>query len=186
MNAYEELVKLFDSGGSAEYLGESITMKEHMLQCADLAVRDGASSELIVAALTHDIGHLLVSDALALQESNIDAHHDELGAKWLAERFPESVSEPVRLHVAAKRYLVSTDPNYLGKLSPASVHTFNLQGGKMSDNEIFEFRSHSVYESAIQVRLWDDEGKVVGSKTSDLSTFESTINSVAMLQTGTR
>lgn len=186
MSAYEELVELFDSGGSAEYLGESVTMKEHMLQCADLAVRDGASGELIVAALTHDIGHLLISDALTLQESNIDAHHDELGASWLAERFPESVSEPVRLHVAAKRYLVSTIPNYFERLSPASVHTFNLQGGKMSEDEILEFRSHPAYESAIQVRLWDDEGKASGSRTSDLSAFESLINTTAMHQTRSR
>lgn len=186
MSAYEELVELFESGGSAEYLGESVTMKEHMLQCADLAVRNGASNELIVAALTHDIGHLLISDALFMQESNIDAHHDELGANWLADRFPESVSEPVRLHVGAKRYLVSTDPTYFGRLSPASVHTFNLQGGKMSDDEILEFRSHPAHESAIQVRLWDDDGKALGSKTSDLSAFESIINAVALHRTGSQ
>ena len=81
MSAYDELTKLFEDGGAGEYLGESVTMKEHMFQCADIARRDGASQELIVAALTHDIGHLLIQDALHLQESDINAHHHDVGGR---------------------------------------------------------------------------------------------------------
>ncbi len=179
MSVYQEIVQLFDNQGGAQYLGEAVTMKNHMLQCGDLAKLDGACDELIVAALTHDIGHLLIQDAARLQDLGVDAHHDDVGADWLAERFPRSVSESVRLHVAAKRYLVTTDPSYAAKLSQASIYTLKMQGGLMNDGEIQEFLSHPHYQDAIQVRLWDDQAKKPDAPSLELSEFRSEIENAS-------
>ncbi|MEI6215922.1 MAG: HD domain-containing protein [Actinomycetes bacterium] len=180
MNIYSEIEVLFTGGLSTEYLGENIMLVEHMLQCADLAVAAGASDELIVAALLHDIGHLLISDPMSAQSADIDAHHDEVGADWIAERFPSTVSEPVRLHVMAKRYLVSTNPAYRELLSAASLHTLKLQGGFLTELEIAAFLSDPNSEAAIQIRLWDDQAKTPGLITSELSMLKERVERVAL------
>ena len=168
---YEEIEKLFSQNSAREYLGEDVTLVEHMLQCATLALEDGASSQMIVAALLHDVGHLLIPDALEQQDSGIDAHHDEVGFDWLAQRFSDEVSIPVKLHVNAKRYLVTTNPEYEKLLSAASVITMRLQGGLMDEGELAEYESQEFADNGIQIRLWDDEGKVRGSEHLPLESF---------------
>jgi len=175
---YQELEKIFTTGISEEYLGEDVKLVEHMLQCGDLAREAGASDELVVAALLHDIGHLLVDDAVEAHDEGRDAHHDDVGAAWVAERFPATVSEPVRLHVAAKRYLVSTDPSYRSLLSEASIHTLNLQGGEMNEAECEEFLAIPGAREGIQLRIWDDLGKIRDKKTSSLADFRDVITKV--------
>lgn len=150
---------IFERRGADSYLGEQVTMSEHMLQGARLAEEAGASDELVAAALLHDIGHYtneFPDDALA---QGIDNHHDEAGAAVLAPFFPTIVTDCVRHHVAAKRYLCATDPDYFARLSPASVHTLNLQRGPMSAAEVEEFGKNPNLEGIVQVRIWDDEGK---------------------------
>lgn len=176
LTTYQEIEELFTTGISEEYLGEDVKLVEHMLQCADLAREAGASDELIVAALLHDIGHLLVDDAVTAHNEGHDAHHDEVGAAWVAARFPASISEPVRLHVAAKRYLVSTDPSYRAKLSEASIHTLNLQGGEMTPAECEEFLAIPGAKEGISLRIWDDLGKVRDKSTSSLADFKAVIS----------
>ena len=156
---------IFARRGADSYLGEQVTMSEHMLQCAQLAEEAGAGDELVAAALLHDIGHYtneFPDDALA---QGIDNHHDEAGAAVLAAFFPKVVTECVRHHVAAKRYLCATDPAYFGRLSPASVHTLKLQGGPMSDDEVKAFQANPHLDAIIQVRMWDEEGKRPGKET---------------------
>jgi len=179
LSTYQEIEELFTTGISEEYLGEDVKLVEHMLQCADLARESGASDELIVAALLHDIGHLLVDDAVTSHNEGHDAHHDIVGAQWVAERFPESISEPVRLHVAAKRYLVSIDPAYRAKLSEASIHTLRLQGGLMDQDQIKDFFTLPGAKAAIQVRLWDDVAKIRDKATSTLDSFRIEIENLA-------
>jgi len=179
MDVYSEIEELFTSGVSEEYLGEDVKLVEHMLQCADHARASGAPSELVIAALLHDIGHLLVDDAAAAHIAGEDAHHDEIGAQWIEARFPESVSEPVRLHVDAKRYLVSTDPLYMAKLSEASIHTLRLQGGLMDQDQIKDFFTLPGAKAAIQVRLWDDVAKIRDKATSTLDSFRIEIENLA-------
>jgi len=179
LSVYDEIESLFASGAGREYLGEPITITEHMLQAAALARLDGASDNLVIAALLHDIGHLLVNNPLLAQESNIDAHHDEIGASWLAERFPESVSEPVRLHVEAKRYLVATNPTYSQRLSPASLHTLELQGGILTTEEASDFLASNWANAAVSVRLWDDQAKVSGTEVPSLDNYKTAIENLS-------
>lgn len=150
---------IFARRGAESYLGEAVTMSQHMLQAARLAEVEDADDELIAAALLHDIGHYtneFPEDALA---RNIDNHHDTAGALVLAPFFPDVVIDAVREHVAAKRYLCATDPAYHARLSPASVHTLDLQGGPMSEDEQAEFRRHPNLEAILRVRLWDEAAK---------------------------
>jgi len=177
---YREIETIFTTGIAEQYLGEDVKLVEHMLQCGDLAREAGAPDYLIVASLLHDIGHLLVDDALGAQDSGIDMHHDVVGAKWIEDRFPATVSEPVRLHVAAKRYLVTTTHDYLSKLSHASVQTLYMQGGPLNQEEVIDFISREGAEDAVRVRLWDDLAKVRDKRTSSLADFKSAIDSLAI------
>lgn len=176
---YKEIESIFSLGVSEEYLGEDVKLVEHMLQCGDLAREAGAPDYLVVSALLHDIGHLLVDDAPGAHDSGVDAHHDVVGAHWIEERFPSTVSEPVRLHVAAKRYLVTTNADYLSKLSHASVQTLYMQGGPLTQEEVVDFISREGAEDAVRVRLWDDMAKIRDKKTSTLADFREAIDRVA-------
>jgi predicted HD phosphohydrolase len=180
VSVYEDIEKIFTTGIAEEYLGEDVKLVEHMLQCADLAKSAGAPDYLIVASLLHDIGHLLVDDAHGAQDAGVDMHHDVVGARWIEERFASRVSEPVRLHVLAKRYLVTTNHDYLSKLSHASVQTLYMQGGPLEQEEVVEFISKEGAEDAVRVRLWDDLAKVRDKQTSTLSDFRDAIESTSL------
>jgi len=145
--------------GADSYLGEPVTIGQHMLQAAHLAEAEAAGEELVAAALLHDIGHYTGEFGEDYIEQGIDNQHDEAGAEVLERFFPPLVTECVRLHVAAKRFLCATDPSYFGKLSDASVKTLALQGGPMSAEEAAEFRRHPHFREAIRVRLWDEAAK---------------------------
>jgi [1-hydroxy-2-(trimethylamino)ethyl]phosphonate dioxygenase len=165
----EEIVEfiagIFERRGAEEYLGEPVTMAEHMLQSAWLAEQENAEDELVAAALLHDIGHFTSEFGTYSPDDVEDKHHDEAGGDVLAPYFPPVVVACVRMHVAAKRYLCATDPSYFSKLSPASVHTLSLQGGPMNDDEVAEFRSNPFHNEAVRVRLWDEGGKDAGMGT---------------------
>ena len=159
------LADIFERRGAESYLGEPVTMAEHMLQGAWLAEADGAGDALVAAALLHDIGHYTSEFGAYSPDDVEDKHHDAAGAEVLAPFFPPVVTECVRLHVAAKRYLCATDETYFARLSPASAHTLWLQGGPMSADEVAEFRRNLFHAEAVRVRIWDEGGKVPGMRT---------------------
>jgi phosphonate degradation associated HDIG domain protein len=158
----DAIMALYRDRGGGAYFGESVSMTEHALQAAHFARAAGASDAVVVAALLHDVGHLLeeVPDDLAAWTR--DAGHEQVGADWLARRFPPEVAEPVRLHVPAKRYLLATESTYFAQLSPASVVTLKLQGGPMSPEEADRFLATPYHDEAVLVRRCDDRGKVAG------------------------
>jgi [1-hydroxy-2-(trimethylamino)ethyl]phosphonate dioxygenase len=171
MKVAEEILAIYAARGAGAYFGERVSMTEHALQTAYFAQQAKAPESLVVAALLHDIGHLLAQVPDDIADWTADAHHEAIGARWLAQRFPPGICEPVRLHVAAKRYLCATDAQYFAKLSPASVHTLKLQGGPMSAPEVAQFESERYFTAAVQVRRWDDQGKVAGLKTPQLAAY---------------
>jgi phosphonate degradation associated HDIG domain protein len=159
----DRLESLFVKRGAEAYLGEPVTVADHMLQCAALALAEGAPETLVAAALLHDIGHLSEGEAGEYSpQDTVDKRHDQAGARLLEGHFPPAVVEPVRLHVAAKRYLCAIDAGYYDKLSAASKHSLSLQGGPMSADEAATFEKQPFHQEAVRVRLWDDGGKVEG------------------------
>jgi phosphonate degradation associated HDIG domain protein len=175
MNVTEEILAVFQQRGAGAYFGESVSMTEHALQAAHFAQLAGAPPALIVAALLHDVGHLIEDVPSDIADWAEDAHHEQVGGRWLAQRFPAAVSEPVRLHVPAKRYLLATDAGYYAKLSPASVITLELQGGPMAAHEVAQFETEQFHKDAVRVRQWDDQGKVNGLKTPGLGDYRALI-----------
>jgi len=153
------IADIFARRGAEDYLGEPVSISEHMLQCAELAERAGADDEVIAAALLHDIGHFTHEFDTDAAEKGVDSVHEEAGARVIETVFPPLVTECVRHHVAAKRYLCATDPAYFVKLSDASVRSLELQGGPMSDAEAADFARTPHLDAILQVRIWDDIGK---------------------------
>jgi phosphonate degradation associated HDIG domain protein len=157
--------------GADSYLGEAVTMRQHMLQAAAQAEREGAPDELVAAALLHDIGHYTGEFGDDYIEQGTDNFHEDAGAALLAPFFPSLVVECVRLHVAAKRYLCATDPTYFGRLTPASVATLALQGGPMEPDEIAAFERNPFFREAVRARIWDEAAKDPGALTPPFAHF---------------
>jgi len=154
------IADLFAAEGAREYLGEPVSQAAHMLQAAALAEAAGAGPELVAAALLHDVGHFTGAvSGHELMSGARDNRHSGAGADWLAQWFGPGVTEPVRLHVAAKRYLCTVEPGYFGSLSDASVHTLRMQGGPMSPAETAEFEGNQWCTAALRLRRWDDAAK---------------------------
>ena len=150
MTAAETIGEMFAGPGARDHLGEAVPIGEHMLQAGALAEAAGAEGAVVAAALLHDIGHLLGED---------EDRHGEAGANWLSQWFGAAVTEPVRLHVPAKRYLCAADAEYFGLLSAESVRTLSLQGGPMTAAEVAAFEALPFFRDAVAVRRWDDQAK---------------------------
>lgn len=175
MSLADEIFAIFATRGSAAYFGEPVSTTEHCLQAAHCAQLEQAPESLVVAALLHDIGHLIVDCPDDIEDWTVDAHHEQVGAEWLARRFGPEVCEPVRLHVPAKRYLCATRPEYFAKLSPASVLTLKLQGGVMSAGEVAAFEAEPFFKEAVRIREWDDRGKLAGLSIPGMAAYRGMI-----------
>lgn len=158
---------IFDRRGGEEYLGEPVTMAQHMLQGATIAEQQGLSEEIIVGVLLHDIGHFTSEFGTYHPDDTEDRHHEDAGAEVLGRFFPSVITDCVKYHVAAKRYLCATRPDYFKRLSPASVHTLELQGGPMSAAEVADFEANPNLKEIIQVRYLDEAGKRADMETPD-------------------
>ena len=178
MSVADEIFAVFGRRGSQAYFGERVSITEHCLQAAHAAQVEGAPASLVVAALLHDIGHLLEEVPDDIAEWTVDAQHEEIGSRWLATRFASAVCQPVRLHVPAKRYLCAIDARYIAQLSPASVRTLELQGGPMSAREVAAFEKEPFFDDAVRVRHWDDLGKRVGLTTAHLTEYRALLESL--------
>ena len=156
----QRIIDVFQQRGAELYGSEAVTQMQHAIQSALLAQQEQAEPSLVVAALLHDIGHILGDTPLPSDESqNYDDHHETRAYAWLRENFGNSVAEPVRLHVAAKRYLCTVDPGYAEKLSPTSLKSYFDQGGPMNDEEKAAFEKNEFYQQALRLRRWDDLAK---------------------------
>ena len=178
MSVVDEIFARFQASGDELYIGEPVTVSEHMLQAAAFAKRDEAPPELVAAALLHDYGHLVHDLPEDSAEHGMDTRHEELGFAVLEGLFPAEVTEPIRLHVAAKRYLVAVDPAYRVELSAASALSLELQGGPMSQDEIAAFEGGPHADAACRLRRWDDAGKEPGLRVPSLESYRGLLESL--------
>jgi predicted HD phosphohydrolase len=158
-NIVDFLGDIFTRRGNEEYLGEPVTMAQHMLQGAKLAEQANEDEVVVAAALLHDIGHFTSEFGSFSMQDTEDKWHEVAGAELLEPFFPPLLIDCIRYHVAAKRYLCAVNPDFFNQLSEASVHSLKLQGGKMSEDEIAQFSANDNLEAIVRVRLYDDAGK---------------------------
>lgn len=169
--AAQRLAALFARHGNDHYDGgrqEAVTALQHALQAAQLAEWAGADAPLVVAALLHDVGHF--ADGVP-SSPDVDDAHEQRALPMLRADFGPEVLEPIRLHVAAKRYLVATDARYAATLSAASIHTLAQQGGPMSEAECRAFEAEPFAPQAVMLRRWDDAAKEPNKATPSLAYF---------------
>ena len=153
------LVDIYDNKASGQYGLSDVNQLQHALQSAKRAEDQGESAAFIAAALLHDVGHMIHDLGEDPASEGVDDSHEELAAQWLTRYFGPEVTEPVRLHVPAKRYLCGKYPNYFDKLSADSVRSLALQGGPMSAEEITEFEKNPHFQAAVRLRVIDDLAK---------------------------
>ncbi|AOH83979.1 phosphohydrolase [Sphingomonas panacis] len=154
----DEIYALFAAAGDEHY-GENATQIQHALQVAELVRQAGGDSPLIAAGLLHDVGQLIGDAGHAAERHGIDMRHEMLGNTLLKAHFPPAVTEPVRLHVDAKRYLCAIEPGYQTSLSAASWLSLTLQGGAMTAKERATFEAEPYFAEAVLLRRCDDGGK---------------------------
>lgn len=162
----------------ADHYGENVTQLQHALQCAQLAREHDCSDSLVVAALLHDIGRMLEPDANDAELGGVDGEHEQVGADALSAGYAPEVTEPIRLHVAAKRYLCATDADYAARLSAASKLSLAVQGGPMSADEAAEFERQPFFADAVTLRGFDDWGKRTGCEVADFDSYAGLLRSL--------
>jgi phosphonate degradation associated HDIG domain protein len=167
----QELLDIFVGRATRRYGLSGVNQLQHALQAAALAETDDAPPATVLACLLHDVGHMIHRLGDNPAGRGVDDVHEQLGADWLAERFSREVSEPVRLHVAAKRYLCTMEPDYFGKLAPDSVRSLELQGGLMSAQEAEAFRAQPLHAEAVRLRRFDEAAKDPGATTPDFDHY---------------
>ena len=166
-----ELGALLEGKGSHRYGLSDVNQLQHALQAALLAEKSGCDAALVTAALLHDIGHMVHGLGENPAKEGIDDRHEEVGRAYLAALFGPEVTEPVRLHVPAKRYLCATEPDYFARLSPDSVLSLKLQGGPMTPDEVATFCASPHAEAAVQLRRFDEDAKIADLPTPPVAHF---------------
>ncbi len=156
------------------YLGEKVTIAEHMIQTAMLAEKNNSPQSLICACLLHDIGHFIIQDPDQLVSKSVDGKHEDIAFNFLKNYFKPEVTEPIKLHVSAKRYLCR-EKSYYNLLSKASKVSLELQGRKMSDDEAQKFILLKYHKDAITLRKYDDEGKIPNMKIKNINDYKELI-----------
>ena len=169
-NIIDQIVFAFNNNKSL-YIGEKLTISEHMIQTAMLAEKDKCSSDLICSSLLHDYGHFVIKNPNQLVASQIDGNHEIIGANYLKTFFSNKIIEPILLHVDAKKYL-ARDKEYFKSLSEASKVSLKLQGGIMSDYEAKQFEQNKNYKNAIKLRRFDEGAKKQNIKIKKIEDYK--------------
>ena len=179
-----EIVELLGSRATTWYGQEAVSQLEHALQCAHLAERANEAPETVVAALLHDLGHMLSAERTPVADQDglpaKDDLHQFVALPFLRSLFPDAVLEPIKLHVDAKRYLCAVDAGYWAELSPASKHSLELQGGRYDDAQVRAFEDLTFYAEAVRLRRYDDLAKVPGQVTPPLAHYAALMGQVAL------
>ena len=159
------------SNNKSLYIGEKITITEHMIQTAMLAEKNNCSSSLICSSLLHDYGHFILENPDDLVNKEKDGKHEDVGYKFLKKYFVRDVVEPIKYHVKAKRYL-ARDKKYYQILSKASKISLKLQGGIMDEKEANEFKNNEFFENSIKLRKFDEGAKKILPKIKSIKEYK--------------
>ena len=178
-----EIIHLFETRATRQYGREAVSQLEHALQCAQLAEQAGEADATVVAALLHDLGHLIAVQKEVRPDDDTqqrDDLHQYIAIPFLHGLLPDAVLEPIRLHVDAKRYLCGAVPTYWASLSPASKRSLELQGGAYSEAELAIFLAQPYAEEAVRLRRYDDLAKVPKASTPDLAHFQKKLEALVV------
>ena len=171
MNVIEKIIDKFQNNKSL-YIGEKVTIAEHMIQSAMMAEKTKSKDTLICSCLLHDYGHFILDDPDELVREKKDGKHEDIGYEYLKKYFKEEIVEPIKNHVLAKRYL-ARNQKYFNLLSPASITSLKLQGGLMSDDEAQTFEKNKYFKDSIKLRRFDEAAKNEGVKIKDIIEYKS-------------
>ena len=175
MNIIDKIISNFKNNKSL-YIGEKVTMTEHMIQSAMLAEKNKSSSSLICASLLHDYGHFILDNPDKLVNQKEDGKHEDVAYRYLKKYFKKNVVEPIKIHVKAKRYL-ARNQKYYRILSQASKVSLHLQGGVMNEEESEKFEKEKFFDDAIKLRKFDEAAKKIGIKMKNINNYKSLLNS---------
>ena len=175
MQVIDKITSNFTSNKSL-YIGEKVTMSEHMIQTAMLAEKAKCDDNLICSSLLHDYGHFILEKPDELVELNVDGHHENIGYEYLKSFFKKEIIEPIKYHVLAKRYLAN-DKKYFDLLSEASKTSLKLQGGVLSDDECHKFENQEYFKASILLRKFDEEAKKTNLKMKSIHDYKKLLTS---------
>jgi predicted HD phosphohydrolase len=170
MNIIDQIISNYLNNKSL-YIGEKVTMSEHMIQTAMLAEKTNCSSNLVCSSLLHDYGHFILENPDSLVTKDKDGRHEVVGYTFLEKYFIEDVLGPIKYHVKAKKYL-ARERNYYRLLSEASKISLKLQGGAMSNEEAEKFESNKFFENSIKLRKFDEIAKESGLKIKSINEYK--------------
>jgi len=173
MHIVDKIINNYQTNNNL-YIGEKITISDHMIQTAMLAEKNHSSQSLICACLLHDYGHFVIDDPDILVSKSLDGKHENVGFDFLKDYFKPEVAGPIKLHVQAKRYLCR-NKSYYDLLSNPSKVSLELQGGVMDNEESQKFTSLKYYKDAIILREYDDDGKIPNIKMKKIDDYRDLI-----------
>ena len=175
MNIIDQIISSYSNNKSL-YIGEKVTITEHMIQTAMLAEKNNCSSSLICSSLLHDYGHFILENPDDLVGKRKDGRHEDVGYEFLKKYFVKNVVEPIKYHVKAKKYL-ARDAKYYRILSEASKVSLQLQGGIMDYKEAKEFQGSEFFEDSIKLRKFDEEAKKADLKIKSINEYKNLLSS---------
>ena len=170
MNIIDQIISNYLNNKSL-YIGEKVTMSEHMIQTAMFAEKTNCSSNLVCSSLLHDYGHFILENPDGLVDKNKDGKHEDAGYEFLKEYFAKDVLGPIKYHVKAKRYL-AREESYYKLLSKASKVSLKLQGGIMNNEEVKKFEQKRNYKNAIKLRRFDEGAKKQNIKIKKIEDYK--------------
>ena len=175
MDIIEKIISNFKNNKSL-YIGEDVTIAEHMIQSAMVAEKTKSKDNLICSCLLHDYGHFIVDDPDGLVKNNQDGKHEDIGYEYLKKFFKKDIVEPIKHHVLAKRYL-ARDKKYYNRLSGASKVSLKLQGGVLNNKEAKIFEKDEFFKDSIKLRKFDEAAKKIGVNIKDISEYKNLLKS---------